>query len=139
MERTFAMIKPDATQRGLTGKILSRIEREGFRIVGMRLVHMTKAQAEGFYAVHRGRPFFESLTRYMSSGKTVVLAIERENAIQLWREVMGATDPAQAAPGTLRKEFGQSIERNSTHGSDAPDTAAFELAYWFPGVELHQG
>ena len=138
MERTFAMIKPDAVERGLTGKILSRIEAEKFCIVGMRLVKMTKAQAEGFYAVHRERPFFGPLTAYMSSGRTIVLALERENAIKHWRDVMGATDPAKAAPGTLRKEFGENIERNATHGSDAPDTAAFELSYWFPGVSLHQ-
>ena len=136
MERTFAMIKPDATARGIAGKILSRIEEEGFRILGMRLVRMTKTQAEGFYAVHRERPFFADLTGFMSSGETVVLALEREGAIQHWRDVMGATNPAEAAEGTIRKELGESIERNSTHGSDAPDTAAFELGYWFPGVEL---
>ncbi|MEK6710211.1 MAG: nucleoside-diphosphate kinase [Nitrospinota bacterium] len=139
MERTFAMIKPDAVERGLAGKILSRIEAEGFRVLGMRLVRMSKAQAEGFYAVHRERPFFQGLTAYMSSGRTVVLALEREGAIQRWRDVMGATDPAKAAPGTIRKEFGESIERNATHGSDAPETAAFELGYWFPGVSLHEG
>ena len=136
MERTFAMIKPDATARGIAGKIVSRIEDEGFRILGMRLVRMTKAQAEGFYAVHRERPFFADLTGFMSSGETVVLALEREDAIIHWRDVMGATNPAEAAEGTIRKELGESIERNSTHGSDAPDTAAFELGYWFPGVEL---
>ena len=136
MERTFAMIKPDATARGLSGRILSRIEEEGFGILGMRLVHMSKAQAEGFYAVHRERPFFGDLTTFMSSGRTVVLALEREDAIRHWRDVMGATNPAEADPGTIRAEFGESIERNSTHGSDAPDTAAFELGYWFPGVEL---
>lgn len=136
MERTFAMIKPDATARGLSGKILSRIEEEGFGVLGMRLVHMSKAQAEGFYAVHRERPFFGDLTTFMSSGRTVVLALEREDAIKHWRDVMGATNPAEAEPGTIRAEFGESIERNSTHGSDAPDTAAFELGYWFPGVEL---
>ncbi len=136
MERTFAMIKPDATARGLSGRILSRIEEEGFGILGMRLVHMSKAQAEGFYAVHRERPFFGDLTTFMSSGRTVVLALEREDAIKHWRDVMGATNPAEAEPGTIRAEFGESIERNSTHGSDAPDTAAFELGYWFPGVEL---
>ena len=136
MERTFAMIKPDATARGLSGRILSRIEEEDFQVLGMRLVHMSKAQAEGFYAVHRERPFFGDLTTFMSSGRTVVLALEREDAIKHWRDVMGATNPAEAEPGTIRAEFGESIERNSTHGSDAPDTAAFELGYWFPGVEL---
>ena len=136
MERTFAMIKPDATERGIAGKIISRIEKEGFRILGMRLINMTKAQAEGFYAVHRERPFFGDLTSFMSSGPTVVLALEREEAIRHWRDVMGATNPEEAAEGSIRKEFGESIERNSTHGSDAPDTAAFELGYWFPGFEI---
>jgi nucleoside-diphosphate kinase len=136
MERTFAMIKPDATERRIAGKIISRIEAEGFCILGMRLVSMTKAQAEGFYDVHRERPFFGDLTGFMSSGQTVVLALERENAIKHWRDVMGATNPGEAAEGTIRKEMGESIERNSTHGSDAPDTAAFELGYWFPGVEI---
>ncbi|MDP7663416.1 MAG: nucleoside-diphosphate kinase [Nitrospinota bacterium] len=136
MERTFAMIKPDAIERGIAGKIISRIEEEGFRILGMRLINMTKAQAEGFYAVHRERPFFGDLTSFMSSGPTVVLALEREEAIRHWRDVMGATNPEEAAAGSIRKEFGESIERNSTHGSDAPDTAAFELGYWFPGVEI---
>ncbi len=136
MERTFAMIKPDATYRGLAGRILAWIETEGFQVVGMKLVHMSKAQAEAFYAVHRERPFYDDLTTFMSSGRTVVLALERENAIKHWRDVMGATNPAEAAPGTIRAEFGESIERNSTHGSDAPDTAAFELGFWFSGVEL---
>ena len=136
MERTFAMIKSDATERGLTGKILTRIEEGGFRIVAMRLVFMTKSEAEGFYAVHRERPFFKSLTAFMSSGKTVLLALEKENAIQAWRDLMGATDPAEAAPGTIRKDFGESIERNSAHGSDSPETAAFELGYWFREVEF---
>ena len=136
MERTFAMIKPDATERRVAGKIISRIEVEGFCILGMRLVSMTKAQAEGFYDVHRERPFFGDLTDFMSSGQTVVLALERENAIKHWRDVMGATNPGEAAEGTIRKEMGESIERNSTHGSDAPNTAAFELGYWFPGVEI---
>ncbi len=136
MERTFAMVKPDATERGIAGKIISRIEEEGFRILEMRLVSMTKAQAEGFYAVHRERPFFADLTNFMSSGQTIVLALEREVAIKHWRDVMGATNPAEAAEGTIRKEYGESIERQSTHGSDAHDTAVFEMGYWFPGVEL---
>ena len=130
------MIKPDATARGLSGRILSRIEEEGFEVLGMKLVHMSKAQAEGFYAVHRERPFFEALTTFMSSGRTVVLALGRGDAIKHWRDVMGATDPAEADPGTIRAEFGESIERNAAHGSDAPDTAVFELGYWFPEVEL---
>lgn len=136
MERTFAMIKPDAVGRGLSWKILARIEEEGFSILGMRLVRMSKPQAEGFYAVHRERPFFESLTAFMSSGSAVVLALEREDAIRRWRDVMGATNPAEAAPGTIRAEFGESVERNSTHGSDAPDTAAFELGFWFAKEDL---
>ena len=136
MERTFAMIKPDAAGRGLAGRILARIEEEGFVVVGMKLVRMSKRQAEGFYAVHRERPFFEDLTAFMSSGPTVTLAIEREDAIRHWRAVMGATNPAEAEPGTIRAEFGESIERNSTHGSDAPDTAAFELGFWFSEAEL---
>ena len=136
MERTFAMIKPDAAGRGLAGRILARIEEEGFGIVGMKLVRMSKRQAEGFYAVHRDRPFFEDLTAFMSSGPTVTLALEHENAIRHWRAVMGATNPAEAEPGTIRAEFGESIERNSTHGSDAPDTAAFELGFWFSEAEL---
>ena len=126
MERTFAMIKPDAVGRGLAGRILARIEEEGFVVVGMKLVRMSKCQAEGFYAVHRERPFFEDLTAFMSSGPTVTLALEREDAIRHWRAVMGATNPAEAEPGTIRAEFGESIERNSTHGSDAPDTAALK-------------
>ncbi len=136
MERTFAMIKPDAAERGLCGRILARIEEEGFGVVGMKLVRMSKDQAEGFYAVHRERPFFGDLTVFMSSGRTVVLALEREDAIRRWREVMGATNPSEAAPGTIRAEFGESIECNSTHGSDAPAAAAFELAFWFSGAEL---
>ena len=136
MERTFAMIKPDAVGRGLSWKILARIEEEGFSILGMRLVRMSKPQAEGFYAVHRERPFFENLTAFMSSGPAVVLALEREDAIRRWRDVMGATNPAEAAPGTIRAEFGESVERNSTHGSDAPDTAAFELGFWFAKEDL---
>ena len=136
MERTFAIIKPDAVRARLAGRIIQRIEDEGFQIRAMRLVSLSKREAEGFYAVHRERPFFSSLTAFMSSGPAVVLALEAPDAIRKWRALMGATDPAKADPGTLRKEFGQSIENNATHGSDAPDTAAFELAYFFPGVEF---
>jgi nucleoside-diphosphate kinase len=136
MERTFAIIKPDAVRARLAGRIIQRIEDEGFQIRAMRLVSLSKPEAEGFYAVHRERPFFSSLTAFMSSGPAVVLALEAPDAIRKWRALMGATDPAKADPGTLRKEFGQSIENNATHGSDAPDTAAFELAYFFPGVEF---
>lgn len=136
MERTLAIIKPDAVERRLVGQILVRIERAGFTIRGMRMEQLTRAEAEGFYAVHRERPFFGGLTAFMSSGPVVVLALEAPGAIRQWRDLMGATDPAKADPGTLRREFGSSIERNATHGSDAPDTAAFELGYFFRGMEV---
>jgi nucleoside-diphosphate kinase len=136
MERTFAIIKPDAVERRLVGKILSRIEDADFTIRGMRMQHLTKKDAEGFYAVHRERPFFGGLTDFMSSGPLVVLALEATDAIRKWRSLMGATDPAKAEGGTLRKEFGSSIERNATHGSDAPETAAFELGYFFRSMEV---
>ena len=136
MERTFAIIKPDAVRKGHTGAIISRIEEAGFTIRAMRKVSLTKAEADGFYAVHRGNGFFESLTAFMSSGPVVVMALEAEDAIRKWRDLMGATDPAKAAPGTLRAQYGGSIGENATHGSDATETAAFELGYFFPGVEL---
>ncbi|MGH9805639.1 MAG: nucleoside-diphosphate kinase [Candidatus Acidiferrales bacterium] len=136
MERTLAIIKPDAVARGLTGEILKRIHEAGFQIVAVKSVRLSKAEAEGFYAVHRGRPFFEPLTEFMSSDKAVVVALEGEGAIARWRDVMGATDPAKAAPGTIRREFGSSIQNNCTHGSDAPETAAFEISYFFSGHEL---
>src|SRR5512144_956133 len=135
-ERTFAIIKPDAVRTRVAGRILARIEEAGFTILAMRLVHLTKAEAEGFYAVHRARAFFPSLTDFMSSGPCVVLALEAPDAIKKWRALMGATDPAKADPGTLRKEFASSIGENATHGSDAPETAAFELGYFFRGLEL---
>ena len=136
MERTFAIIKPDAVARRQAGKILARIEEAGFTVRAMRLQHLTKAEAEGFYAVHRARPFFGALTDFMSSGPCVLLALEAPGAITKWRSTMGPTDPSKADPGTLRRDFGTSIERNATHGSDAPDTAAFELGYYFRGLEL---
>ena len=136
MERTFAIIKPDAVERKLAGKILARIEDAGFTVRAMRLHHLTKREAEGFYAVHRERPFFGGLTDFMSSGPCVLMALEAPDAIRKWRTLMGATDPGKAEAGTLRKEFGSSIERNATHGSDAPDTAAFELGYFFRGMEM---
>jgi len=136
MERTLAIIKPDAVEQRLTGKIIGRIEQAGLRIRAMRLVRLTRADAEGFYAVHRQRPFFRSLTEYMSSGPAVVLALEGDDAIRTWRALMGATDPSKADAGTIRRDYGTSIERNATHGSDAPETAAFELGYFFRGVEL---
>jgi nucleoside-diphosphate kinase len=136
MERTFAIIKPDAVQAKKAGQILTRIEAAGFTLRAMRLQHLTKREAEGFYAVHRERPFFGGLTDFMSSGPCVLLALEAPDAIKKWRAAMGATDPAKADAGTLRKDFGTSIERNATHGSDAPETAAFELGYFFRGMEL---
>tara|TARA_Y100000588_G_C13582600_1_gene639381 strand:- start:151 stop:561 length:411 start_codon:yes stop_codon:yes gene_type:complete len=136
MQKTFAMIKPDAVERNLIGKILSRVEEEGFKISGLKLVEMSKKQAEGFYSVHSARPFFNDLTAYMSSGKTVLMVLEREDAISHWRTVMGATNPEEANEGTIRKEFGESIERNSTHGSDAVETASEEISYWFSGFEI---
>ena len=135
-ERTFAIVKPDAVKAGSTGRILARIEEQGFTIRAMRMVHLSQKDAEGFYAVHRERPFFASLTEFMSSGPCVVMCLEAPDAIKKWRTVMGATDPAKADAGTLRKQFGASIENNATHGSDAPETAAFELGYFFRGLEL---
>ncbi len=135
-ERTFAIIKPDAVRARHAGRILSRIEEAGFIVRALRLTHLTKREAEGFYAVHRERPFFGALTDFMSSGPCVVMALEAPDAIKKWRTLMGATDPAKAEAGTLRKEFGTSIENNATHGSDAPETAAFELGYFFRGMEL---
>ncbi len=135
-ERTLAIIKPDAVERHLAGAIIQRIEDEGFQIRAMRLVRLTKNDAEGFYAVHRDRPFFRSLTEFMSSGPAIAVVIEAPDAIRKWRTLMGATDPAKADAGTLRKQFAQSIERNATHGSDAAGTAAFEIGYFFAGIEL---
>ena len=136
MERTLAIVKPDAVGRSLAGRILSRIEEEGFRIVALRMVRMSTAEAEGFYAVHRERPFFPDLTAFMSSGPAVVMVLEAQNAIARWREVMGATDPAQAAAGTIREQCGSNIQNNAVHGSDAPETAATEIAYFFGGIDL---
>ncbi len=135
MERTFAIIKPDAVKARLAGKILARIEDAGFTVRAMRLQHLSKKEAEGFYAVHKERPFFGGLTDFMSSGPCVVLTLEAPDAIKKWRTLMGATDPAKAEAGTMRKDFGTSIEANATHGSDAPETAAFELGYFFRGME----
>src|SRR6266550_5141465 len=135
-QRTLAIIKPDAVERRLAGRILQRIEDSGFSVRAMRRIHLTRTQAEGFYDVHRARPFFASLTEFMSSGPCVVVVLEAEDAIRKWRALMGATDPAKADAGTLRKEFAESIERNATHGSDAPETAAYEISYFFAGVDL---
>ena len=136
MERTFTIIKPDAVETRKAGKILARIEEAGFTVRAMRLQHLSKKEAEGFYAVHTERPFFGELTTFMSSGPCVLLCLEAPDAIKKWRDTMGVTDPGKAAPGTLRKDFGESIGRNATHGSDAPETAAFELGYFFRGMEL---
>lgn len=136
-ERTFSIIKPDATKLGVIGKIVARFEEEGLRIVAMKKIHMSKRVAEGFYAVHRGRPFFDELTDFMSSGPCVVMVLEGEDAILENRRIMGATNPAEAAEGTLRKLYGAHIGNNAVHGSDAPETAAEEIAYFFAGTELH--
>jgi nucleoside-diphosphate kinase len=136
IERTLAIVKPDAVKRGLTGDILSRIHAAKFQIVAIKSVQLSRTEAEGFYAVHRERPFFGELVEFMSSGKSVPMVLEAEGAIAKWRETMGATDPAKAAPGTIRKELGTSIQFNCTHGSDAPQTATFEIGYFFAGSEL---
>ncbi len=130
-EKTLAIIKPDAVKKKAVGKIIQRIEEEGFEISGMKQLHLTKQEAEGFYIVHKEKPFYESLTDFMSSGDIVVMVLERENAIQHWRKTMGVTDPALAEPGTLRRSFGFSVERNACHGSDAPETAQWEIEYFY--------
>lgn len=136
LERTFSIIKPDATRRNITGKVLSYLEGAGLRVVAQKRIHMTKEQAEGFYGVHRERPFFGDLVTFMISGPVVVQVLEGENAVAKNREVMGATNPANAEPGTIRKDFAESIEANSVHGSDGPDTAAQEIAYFFKDEEI---
>src|ERR1700741_5154552 len=136
LERTFAIIKPDAVGRGLQGEILARIHKAGFKIVAVKSMRLTKEEAGGFYAVHKARPFFGELTDFMSSGKIIALVLEADGAILKWRDTMGATDPQKAAPGTIRRDLGTSIGNNCTHGSDAPETAAFEISYFFPGMEL---
>jgi nucleoside-diphosphate kinase len=136
MERTLAIIKPDAVGRHLAGDILKRIEASGLSVIGLRLMHLTRAQAQLFYAVHRERPFYGTLCDYMSSGPVVIAALAGEDAIKRWRDLMGATDPAKAAAGTIRKDFGQNVEQNATHGSDAPETAANEIAFFFSALDL---
>ena len=136
MERTLAIIKPDAVANRTAGRILERIETAGFTVRKMQMVALSRAEAEGFYAVHKEQPFFENLTSFMSSGPVLVLVLEATGAIKKWRDLMGATDPAQADSGTIRGEFGQSIEQNATHGSDGPETAMFEISYFFPGIDL---
>jgi len=136
VERTFSMIKPDAVAAGQVGEILAMIEQAGFKIVGLRMIRMTEKQAQGFYAVHREKPFFAGLVKFMTEGPILVMALEREDAVRKWREVMGATNPANAAEGTVRKRFASSIERNCVHGSDAPETAAVELGFFFSAADL---
>ena len=135
-EQTLAIVKPDGVSRNLVGEIIHRIEAAGLRVSALKMVHLSKKEAEGFYAVHREKAFFPSLTSYMSEGPVVLMIVSGENAIRLWRDLMGATDPAKAAPGTIRRDFGISIERNTAHGSDAPETAAFETAYFFSRIEV---
>ncbi len=136
MERTFAIIKPDAFAAGHAGKILSRIYAEGFTVVGLKKLYLSRIEAEGFYFVHKSRPFFGELTEFMSSGPCIVMVLQAEGAIKKWRDLMGATNPGEAAAGSLRREFGTSVGENATHGSDAPETAAFEIGYFFSGLEL---
>jgi len=130
-ERTLAIIKPDAVKKRIIGPIIQRIEEEGFQILQLKMAHLTKEEAKGFYVVHKDKPFYASLTDFMSSGAVVIMVLEAEDAIARWREVMGATDPALAKPGTLRRQYGFSVERNAVHGSDGSDTAAWEIAYFF--------
>ena len=135
-EMTLAIVKPDAVKRNLIGEVIRRIEQSGLQVAAARFLQLSKGDAEGFYAVHRERPFFGSLTSFMSSGPAIVLVLEAADGIKKWRTLMGATDPAKADAGTLRKAFAESIERNATHGSDAPETAAYEIGYFFPGIDL---
>jgi nucleoside-diphosphate kinase len=136
VQRTLAIVKPDGVVNSNVGNVIARIEKEGFRILAMRQHQLTRAEAEGFYAVHKERPFFKDLVAFMTSGPVVLMCLERENAIAHWRETMGATDPAKAAEGTIRKLHATNIEKNTVHGSDAPETAAFELGWFFRGSEL---
>jgi len=135
MQRTLSIVKPDGVARGLVGEVIKRIESQGLQIKAMKMIHMTKSQAEGFYAVHRERPFFKSLTEFMTSGPVVVMILEGENAISRWRDMMGATNYKEAADGTIRRDFATDIEKNVVHGSDAPETAAFETGYFFNAFE----
>jgi nucleoside-diphosphate kinase len=136
MERTLAIIKPDGVERGLIGEVILRLEKNDLSIVAMKMLHMTKVQAQGFYAVHRQRPFFDDLTNFMSSGPCIVMVLEGENVIARYRELMGATDYKEAAEGTIRREFATDIEKNIVHGSDSPETAAFEIGYFFNRFEI---
>jgi nucleoside-diphosphate kinase len=136
MERTLSIVKPDGVERGLIGEVIKRFEENGLKVIGLKMVHMSKREAEGFYAVHRGKSFFESLTTFMSSGPAVVMVLEGDSAIQRVRDLMGATNPQEATEGTLRRQFGSNIERNIVHGSDGPDTASFEIGYFFHALEI---
>lgn len=136
MERTLSIVKPDGVRQGVIGEVISRFEKNGLKIAAMKMVHMDKKVAQGFYAVHKARPFFDSLTTFMSSGPCVVMVLEGEDAIKKNRELMGATDPKEAAPGTIRKDFAANKEENIAHGSDAPETAAFEISYFFNAFEI---
>lgn len=136
MKRTLSIVKPDGVEKGLIGEVIKRVEDNGLKVIGLKMVTMSKKEAEGFYAVHRGKSFFESLTRFMSSGPAVVMVLEGDNAIEKLRGLMGVTNPQEAAEGTLRRQFGSNIERNVVHGSDAPDTAAFEIGYFFHALEI---
>ncbi len=136
MERTLAIIKPDAVERNIIGEILKEVESSGLKIVAMKMIHLSKRQAEGFYYVHREKPFFDSLTDYMSSGPIVVMVLEGEGAIERWRKLMGATNPENAEEGTIRKRFGLNVEKNSVHGSDSPDSARYEISYFFSDLEI---
>ncbi len=136
LQRTLAIIKPDAVKKGVSGDIIHTIEQNGFRIIGLKMLHLKKAQAQGFYAVHVGKPFFDSLVTFMTEGPVIVMCLEKDNAIADWRKLMGATNPANAEAGTIRKKHAESIERNATHGSDAEDTARFEVSFFFSGAEL---
>jgi nucleoside-diphosphate kinase len=138
VERTLAAIKPDAMEKGIIGELIKRVEDANLKVVGMKMQWLDKERAEGFYDVHRGKPFFESLVGFMTSGPSVIMVLEGDNAINNWREVMGVTDPEKAAEGTIRCDFGTDIERNAVHGSDAPDTAKFEVAYFFEGNEMFE-
>jgi nucleoside-diphosphate kinase len=137
MERTLSIVKPDGTRKNILGEVVRRFQEAGIRIAAIKMIHMSKAEAEGFYAVHRERPFFGSLTDFMSSGPCVVMVLEGEGAIRRNRELMGATNPAEASPGTIRKDFATNIEQNAVHGSDAPETAVFEISYFFNALEIH--
>ncbi len=136
MERTLSIIKPDAVKKNVIGEIISRFEKNGLRIAAMKKIRMTKEEAKGFYIVHKDRPFYDSLTDFMSEGPIVVMVLEGENAIAKNREIMGATNPANAAPGTIRKDFAENVERNAVHGSDSPETAVFEIGYFFSALEI---